>query len=407
MKIALFSINFSPDLTGIGYYSGAMATELMQRGHQLTVFAAPPFYPEWKIRKGYRNWWWSREVVGGVTVYRCPTFIPSQPSGLTRLLHYGSFALTAFLATIWMRFFSRPDIVFNVAPALFSSIPAVFLAKISNAKSWLHVQDFEVEAGFATGQMRGDNMVGKFAMAFERRMINFFDYVSSISAEMCRKLAEKGRDEKSIFELRNWSDVDAVFPMNDSSFRSLWGIEEPYVALFSGSITRKQGMEVIVDCARLLKGRDDIAFVICGAGPLRESLERRASDLPNCRFYDLQPYDSLNELLALATVHLLPQKADAADLVLPSKLTNMLASGRPIIAGAAAGTGLAREIENCGVNVEPENPHALAAALEHMIENRESYDKMARCARERAINFWRKTSIIDALEKNLLEVVND
>ncbi|OAO05257.1 glycosyl transferase [Sphingomonadales bacterium EhC05] len=407
MKTVLFSINYTPDMTGTGYYSGVMATELLRRGHGLTVFAAPPFYPEWKLRKGYRNWRWSREVIDGVTVYRCPTFIPRRPSGMTRLLHYGSFAFTALLASIWWRLFHRPDIIFNITPTLFSAIPALFLTKISKAKSWLHIQDFEVEAGFATGQMRGDGSVAKLAMAFEHRMINRFDFTSSISMEMCNKLVEKGRDEKTVYELRNWSDVDAVFPMTHSAFRSDWNINSQHVALYSGSITRKQGIEVVIDAARLMQDRNDLIFILCGSGPTRAELEESCADLKNIQFHDLQPYEKLGELLALATVHLLPQKADAANLVLPSKLANMLASGRPVVVGADPATGLAREVNKCGIVFEPENAEALTQAIAQIIDSPAASAKFSKNARERAVRYWRRDPIIDALDVEMKALVNE
>ena len=59
----------------------------------------------------------------------------------------------------------------------------------------------------------------------------------------------------------------------------------------------------------------------------------------------LQPADRLNELLNLADIHLLPQRADAADLVMPSKLTGMMASGRAVLATASPGTQLATVID--------------------------------------------------------------
>ena len=50
------------------------------------------------------------------------------------------------------------------------------------------------------------------------------------------------------------------------------------------------------------------------------------------RHLPLQPVERLNDWLNAADVHLLPKKAEAADLVLPSKLLGILASGRPVVA---------------------------------------------------------------------------
>jgi colanic acid biosynthesis glycosyl transferase WcaI len=126
-----------------------------------------------------------------------------------------------------------------------------------------------------------------------------------------------------------------------------------------------------------------------------------ARGLSNIRFFDLQPPECLNDLLGLATVHLVPQKGDAADLVLPSKLTNMLASGRPVVATAAAGTGLAREVEGAGLVVPPNDSVEFARAVVQLIENPELWEQLSQGARAKAESVWNRTNIITAFNKQI------
>ena len=51
MRILIHGINFSPELTGIGKYSGEMAEWLVAQGHEVRVVTAPPYYPEWRVGK--------------------------------------------------------------------------------------------------------------------------------------------------------------------------------------------------------------------------------------------------------------------------------------------------------------------------------------------------------------------
>jgi colanic acid biosynthesis glycosyl transferase WcaI len=222
---------------------------------------------------------------------------------------------------------------------------------------------------------------------------------------MCDKLVEKGRDPSTVDELRNWAEVHAVVPQpsHASTYRERWGITTEHVALYSGSIAKKQGIEIIVDVARALRSRHDLTFVVCGNGPSRPELEAHAAGLTNILFQDLQPKEELGQLLTLATLHLLPQKRGAADLVLPSKLTNMLASGRPVIAGAAPDTGLAREVDGCGLAVAPDDAGAMAAAIEQLLFDPALYAAAAAAARQRAEQFWSRSSIIDRFESVLAE----
>ena len=96
----------------------------------------------------------------------------------------------------------------------------------------------------------------------------------------------------------------------------------------------KQGLECIVDVAKQLQANSNIIFIICGDGAAREMLEKSADGLQNIQFLGLQPLEKLNQLLNTADIHILPQRADAADLVMPSKLLGMMASGRAVIATA-------------------------------------------------------------------------
>src|SRR5690606_18334504 len=117
---------------------------------------------------------------------------------------------------------------------------------------------------------------------------------------MCRKLVDKGRAPGSVYELRNWAHaLNAKAP---SVFRERWNIRTPHVVLYSGSIARKQGIEIVVDVARLLRHRSDMTFVLCGNGPTRAELEARAAGLDNIQFHDLQDREELGDLLGMATI---------------------------------------------------------------------------------------------------------
>src|SRR5258706_9484719 len=126
---------------------------------------------------------------------------------------------------------------------------------------------------------------------------------------------------------------------------------------------KKQGLDLLLDAARQLSHRSDLRFVFCGEGPYRQFIFEKCQALSNVTLLLLQPSERVNDLLNLADIHLLPQRADAADLVMPSKLTGMLASGRPVVAGAAAGTELYRAVEGCGIAVPPGDAAAMTGAV--------------------------------------------
>lgn len=394
MKFLVIGLNYNPEPTGTAVYTSELCQALVALGHQVQVVCAAPYYPQWRTYAGYRGFRWSRTVEGGVSVWRCPIYVPATVTGVKRIAHYISFFLAALVPALWSARRGRPDFVINIAPTLIAAPAGLLAARLCGAETLLHVQDFEVEAGIATGQMAASNRISRLAIRFGDAMIRAHDRVTSISSAMVLKLNSKRAPRADAYQLRNWADIAKVVPAPSSPYREQWAITTPHVALYSGSIARKQGLEMLVEVARLLASRDDITFVICGNGPYRDELEQKMIGLANIQFHDLQPRESLGALLNLATIHLLPQKRDAADLVLPSKLTNMLASGRPVIAGAACGTGLAEEIHGCGIATEPENVEAMAEAIVTLLDDPELHAQLGYAARQRAEAAWAQEPII-------------
>ena len=154
------------------------------------------------------------------------------------------------------------------------------------------------------------------------------------------------------------------------------------VALFSGSLGAKQGVEMIVQSAQLLND-PELHFVICGEGVAEPAIKAAARGIANVHFLPLQPVSELNGLLNLADVHLLPQRQGAVQSVFPSKLIGMLASGRPVVTMAEPDSEIARLVDGCGVCVDHNNVEAFAAR--HPRINFQSRRSVARWDSPRAL----------------------
>lgn len=408
LRLAVLGINYAPEEIGIGRYTTDMTEALAARGHTVEVIAAKPYYPQWSIHRDHRAAGWRRTAENGVKITRCPLYVPAQPTGLKRIVHLASFAVSALLPALGLALRARraqPEVIMCIAPALLSVPVAWLAARLAGAKLWVHVQDFEVEAAFATGLVNSGGLAARLARALENRLLRLADRVSTISPQMCARLVDKGVLPERVIEIRNWADGKfAIDPEAGAAFRAEWGLREAKVALYSGNIANKQGIDLVIEAARLLAHRPDIAFVICGDGPNRARLEQLATGLANIHFHPLQPSGRVAELLCLASVHLLPQIPGAADLVLPSKLTNMLASGRPVVATAAPGTGLYDEVEGCGLLTAPGDAAALAAAVATLIDDPALAETLGAEGRRRAVERWSLGTIIARLENALVEL---
>jgi colanic acid biosynthesis glycosyl transferase WcaI len=405
MRILVIGVNYAPDLIGVAKYNTELCESLAARGHAVRIVTAPPYYPDWKVPAEYRSAWYARQTLNDVDIIRAPIYVPGRPSGAKRLLHHASFLLSAAVPLLSAAIRWRPDIVFAVAPSLLSAPIAGMAARMAGAVSWLHVQDMEVDAAFELGLLRKGAVTRKLMLAVERRILSSFDRISTISPQMMRCLEKKGIAPEKLWEFRNWIDTGSVVPgSNQTSLRSDLRLKPTdIVALYSGAMSNKQGLELIIEAAASTRSsHPSVQFVLCGNGPIKPALIRIASGLSNVHFLDLQPQERVSELLSTADLHLLPQKAQISDLVLPSKLAGMLASGRPVVAMAAPGTGIASEVEGAGLVIPPGDAQALAAAVTRLADDAPLRARLGAVARVRAEQKWDRVPIIRSLEQEFL-----
>jgi colanic acid biosynthesis glycosyl transferase WcaI len=403
MRILLVGINYAPDLIGVAKYNTELCEALAAAGHEVRVITAPPYYPAWNIPKAYRSWFYRSDVINNVSIRRAPIYVPSKPSGATRLLHHFSFALTSAGPVISEALRWRPDVIFSVAPSLMSAALTAWIARRSGAFSWLHVQDFEVDAAFDLGIL-SNKILRSRMVAAERLILRSFDIVSTISPQMLERLAYKGVDPRRIREFRNWTDTKQISPSDgSSSFRKELGLKDTdFVGLYSGTMSNKQGLDLIVDAAgQLQQSNPNIRFILSGEGPHKATLQGLAAELTNIQFLGLQPDDRFAELLRTADFHLIPQRAEAADLVLPSKLGGIFATGRPVIAMSRPDAGLAKEVTGAGLVIPPGDTAALAAAIRSLAGDTSLRASLGNGARTVALARWDKTAILHSLEQTL------
>ena len=398
MKVLIYSVNFAPELTGIGKYSGEMAAWLAARGHHVRAVVAPPYYPTWKVAHRYRWPPYRREHWKNVQVWRAPLWVPRAPGGgRTRVLHLLSFAIASF-PVVLAQVLWRPDLIITIAPAFVCTPAALLTARLCGARAWLHMQDFEADIAFRMNLLRGE-WLKRLIFRMERWILRRFDSVSSISGRMVQLLIEKGVAPERVRFFQNWVDLEHIRPTAAfESYRAQLGIApNALVVLFSGSLGGKQGLMIIPATAKRLNSRTDIVFVICGEGVMKPELESACTGLANTRFIPLQPFNRLGDLLCMADIHLLPQSPGAEDLVLPSKLSGMLASGRPVIATCQVGTELDAIVSTCGIVVAPEDSVGLAQAVCRLADDEPLRTRLGQAARAYAETYFEQDAVLKRL----------
>jgi colanic acid biosynthesis glycosyl transferase WcaI len=368
MKILIYGINYSPELTGIGKYTGEMAEWLAANGHKVTVITAFPYYPEWAIHEKYKGKMWFQETINGVKVIRCPLYVPAQVTSVKRIIHEFSFLLGVFPVWFASLFRSKADLVFSIAPPFHLGLLPLLYAKIRKVAFISHIQDLQVDAAKDLGMIKSKAFLN-IMFAIERFILRKSTRVSSISEGMKKKILAKNVDPAKFLMFPNWVDEEVIKPLGkEESLRNEFGLSmNDKVILYSGNLGEKQGLEIIINVAQSFADNEEVKFVICGSGGAKEKLTKLADDaqLKNVLFFPLQPYEKLSNLLAIADLHLVLQKASASDLVMPSKLTGILAAGGCPIVTAMPGTSLFEVIHdhNLGILVEPESESGLIAAI--------------------------------------------
>ena len=403
MRVLLYGLNYAPEPVGIGKYTGELAEWLAQRGHQVRVIAAPQYFPEWRARGNQYH----LQKHKTVAIWRCPLWVPRQPSGLTRLMHLASFAASSLVPLLGQARW-RPDVVITVAPAFFCAPGALLLGKLCGGRtlSWLHIQDFELDAAFELGLLKGRWLRG-LAERWERNTLRGFDRVSTISGSMRQRAVAKGVSQERAVLLPNWVDLAAIQPQGpeqraNNPYRQELDIgDNILVLLYSGSMNKKQGLDLLVAAIQLLETVPNLVWLLAGEGPTKAELAVATAGMAQVRLLPLQPTERLNDWLNLADIHLLPQKAGAADLVLPSKLLGILARGRPVVASSPAASELGQLAEQAGLRVEPEDAPGFAAALRQLIDNDELRHRLGRQARQLVEQRYGQEAVLGTLETQL------
>ncbi|NIG54434.1 WcaI family glycosyltransferase [Chitinophaga sp. Cy-1792] len=409
-RILLISGYFSPEPSGIGKYNGELMEWLAARGYECSVITSYPSYPQWKVAPEYQHkkYYYSNEIhaVGNqsaIHVFRCPMYVPAKPSGSRRVLQDISFYASATLRLVPLLFGKKYDVVLIVSPAFHLGLLGFWYKLTRKATFLYHIQDMQIEAARDLGMIKSRWLLQQM-FSIEKFIFRKADMVSSISPQMVASIAGKAGKQVNLFP--NWVDTSLFYPLSDKApLKQKFGQEAgSKIILYSGAIGEKQGLEHVLEVAMRLHNDQKIRFIICGSGPYAQTLaeKAKAARLSNISFLPLQPAATFNEFLNMADVHLVLQKGKASDLVLPSKLTTILAVGGVSVITANAGTtlyDLVRE-HQVGISVNADDTDALEAGIRQALDSEHS--KISSNARQYAEQYLGVNGIMQQFEQDIL-----
>ena len=408
MKLLIVCPHFTPDVAPTGEVMTSIAGALVDRGHELHVLTALPWYREHRVEPGWGGRLWRTERTAWGRITRLHPFPTDKTNIPARAAAFAGFTGLATIVGLLGR--ARPDAVMVMSPPLPLGVAGWLAAASRRAPFVFNVQDVFPDVAVELGAISDPRVIAA-ASWLERFLYRRADAVTVLSDDLRDNVAAKlrGHRPERVEVIPNFVDTERIVPADrENSYRSEYDLSGRTVVMYAGNVGLSQSLDLVVDAARRHQHREDLVFVINGGGSALADLKEQAAGLDNLRFVPMQPRERLPEVLAAADLHLVPLRSGLARSSVPSKLYSILASGRPVLASVDAGTEVASTIERAGagVSVPPEDPAAFSAALDGLLDDPVRMAALGMAGRH-FVEGWVSPAAVGAAYERLFEAVLD
>jgi lipopolysaccharide/colanic/teichoic acid biosynthesis glycosyltransferase/UDP-N-acetylglucosamine:LPS N-acetylglucosamine transferase len=344
------------------------AQELRRQGHLVEVLTGFPNYPGGKVYPNYRIRPFQRETMDGIPVLRVPLYPSHDGSGAKRALNYLSFAAAASVGTL---FVTRPDVAYVYHPPATVSLPAVILKALRGIPFVYDIQDLWPDTLAATGMMENAAILRGLGSWMDR-VYQQASHIAVLSNGFKQRLVKRGVPERKVTVIPNWTDEGQInLAMPEPACAHELGFEGHFNVVFAGTMGKAQALDTVLEAADILRDAQPTAqFVMIGGGVEVERLQTEAQrkGLTNVVFLPRRPPSEIGEVLNLADALLVHLKDDPLfAITIPSKTQTYLMVGKPILMGVRGDAAQMVEDARAGYAFEPQQPQALADAVERLI----------------------------------------
>lgn len=350
-----------------------LSRSLIRAGWQVSVLTGIPNYPTGEVHHGFSAWRPRRESLNGVNVRRTPLFPSHDASVIRRMANYVSWALSA--ALFGHRFLRESDVSLVYSSPATAALPAL-VAKFVYGKPYvLMIQDVWPDSVFASGFLQKGmkrRTTERLVNAFVNATYRHAAHIVAISPGMKSLLEERRVPSSKISLVYNWVDEDAFKPSPpDNSWRAGLGLQaDDFVVMYAGNHGAAQGLAAAVDAFGIIPRSCRAHLVLVGDGVEKPGLMKQATRVSPDRVHFLppRPLHEMAAIMGAADVQLV-SLADRPlfHITMPSKVQSILATGEPAIVFAPGDAGQVIQEASAGQAAEPENPHALAKVVMHML----------------------------------------
>jgi colanic acid biosynthesis glycosyl transferase WcaI len=407
VHVLLLTQYFPPETGSAAAKMAEMGEYLAGRGHRISVVSQIPNYPSGVVYPGYEGAWFRRERQNGVRITRTWSYAsPERDRFRPRFLNYATFMGTA-LAGIFSG--PRPDVALVYSPPLFLGLTATVLTKLWRTPFVFWVNDLWPGVALPLGFMQKGKLFN-LAKAVERFAYDEANRIFVYSQRQGEEIAKTGTNPAKIEVHPLWIDTDVFRPVPETvtEIRREYGWDQKFVVLYGGNIGRAQGLEILIESARLLKDVQDIHFVLMGSGYEKENLEAlvRQYNLTSVQFIGHQPKDQAAAFFSAADVLFARLKADPSRVgTVPEKILAYMACGRPVL--MAVQEGAAAELirgHQCGLPVPPNDPEALARAIVNLSQDRQLLNQWGKNGRRATETHFATPIVLQTMEASLRQI---
>lgn len=392
MKILFLSDNFPPEGNAPATRLHEHAVRWVRAGHEVTVVTCAPNFPEGRLFEGYRNRWRHVELIDGIRVVRVKSYITPNEGFLKRALDYMSFMLMGFVMGLFER---RPDVVVATSPQFFCAIGGWALSVAKRRPFVFELRDLWPASIIAVGAMR-KSLVIRTLERIELFLYRRAKAIVSVTESFREDLVERGVPREKVHVVINGVALDRYEPRpRCAELEQEFGLGGKFVCGYMGTHGMAHALPKVLEAAELLRAREDIVFFFAGAGAERAKVEQMVSErnLTNVRLIPRQPKERMPALWSVCNLSIVPLRdTPVFATVIPSKIFESMGMGVPILMSLPEGEGTSIiRSSNSGICVPPEEPQAMAAAIEALADDPARMAELRRTAHAAAPGFSRDT----------------
>lgn len=395
LRLLILTQYFPPETGAPQARLSEMALLLKEKGVEVEILTAMPNYPAGKIFDGYQGKWFCREKWKNLSIIRSFIYPTKNPKMIPRLLNYFSFVFSSLLAGIFMT--RKADIILVESPPLFLGISAWLLKTFKRSKLVFNVSDLWPETAVALGLYARDSRLVKVATQLEKFLYKSAAACTGQSFGIARGIFEK-YPAAHVSLIPNGADCEKFSPERRKK------TTDKIIVGYAGLIGIAQGIQLLIDAAKILEGEKDIVFVIAGDGPEREALEKQAGS--NVTFTGLLAKETMPEMVASFDMTIIPLKSHIPG-ALPSKMYEAMASEVPVILAAEGDPKELLERANAGIVVDYNNAQSVAEAVLALKAAPELRQKLGKNGRNYVLKYHQRAAIAKKLYLTLLSALGN